>query len=82
MTLGPAQASKGTATPVLRSLCGPNPHEQPRTRANSVPRGSAFSGVFARVRLCSRNSKESGRQGLPADAVGIWLGVGGFVGGA
>ncbi len=65
-TLGSARASNGTAkrtaTAILRSVCGPNPHEQPRTRANSVPRGSAFSGVVARVRLPSRIGKESGRQ--------------------
>ncbi len=63
---GTAQASngtaKGTATAILRSVCGLHPHEQPRTGANSVPRGSAFSGVFARVRLPSRIGKESGRQ--------------------
>jgi hypothetical protein len=64
----PFQASKGTAkrtaAPILQSVCGPNPHEQARTGANSVLRGSAFSRVFARVRLCSRNAKESGRQDL------------------
>jgi hypothetical protein len=68
MTLGPAQASKGTAkgtaTAILRSVCGPNPHEQPRTRANSVPPAQQFSGVFARARCCSRFSNQSGRQDL------------------
>jgi hypothetical protein len=49
---------KWTTAAILRSVCVPNPHEQPRTRANSLPRVSAFSGfspVFARVRGLVRN---------------------------
>jgi hypothetical protein len=51
-----------TATHTLRSVCGPNPHEQPRTRANSTPRGSAFSGVFVPVRFPSRITNQSGQR--------------------
>lgn len=51
-----------------RSVCGPNPHEQPRTGANSVPRGSAFSGgfspVFAFLRGSLRNRGEGFRLAL------------------
>ena len=52
---------KRDRTPILRSVCGPNPHEQQRTRANSAPRDSAFSRVFAPVRGCSRITNQSGR---------------------
>jgi hypothetical protein len=34
----------------LRSICGLQTNEQPRTPANTVPRGPAFSGIFAHVR--------------------------------
>lgn len=54
----------GPQKAILRSVCGPNPHEQPRTRANSLPRGSAFSRIFARVRLCSWFGRKSGRPDL------------------
>lgn len=41
--------------------CGPfaviQTAEQPRTRANTLPRDSAFAGIFAPVRCCSRFSK-------------------------
>jgi dinuclear metal center YbgI/SA1388 family protein len=45
----------------LRSICGPQTNEQPRTRANTVPRTPAFSGLFAHVRPYSRFSNQSGR---------------------
>ena len=58
---------KRTATAILRSVCGPNPHEQPRTRTNRLPRAPAFSRLFAPARgssgflnLCWK----SGRQDL------------------
>jgi transcriptional regulator with XRE-family HTH domain len=46
----------------LRSVCGLQTNEQPRTRANTLPRCPAFSGIFARVRCCSWFSNQSGRR--------------------
>jgi hypothetical protein len=56
----PSQASR-TAKGILRSVCGPNPQEQSRTQANSLPEASAFSRLFTRVRCCSRFLRKSGR---------------------
>jgi len=45
----------------LRSLCGPESHEQPRDAANTAALLSAFSRLFARIRGYSRFCMESGR---------------------
>jgi hypothetical protein len=48
----------------LRSSCGLQTNEQPRTQANTVPRGPAFSRPFAYIRCCSRLSKAIGAPGF------------------
>lgn len=54
-----------TLHPVSPALCIPfaglQTTEQQRTRANRLPLGPAFLGVFARVRFPSRFSNQSGR---------------------
>jgi hypothetical protein len=61
----------------LRSICGLQTNEQPRIRANTVPRAPAFS-VFARVRWPLRFSNQSGRTvrvGFPMRFFGSLLGI-------
>lgn len=55
-----APAARRASRP-LRSICGLQTNEQPRTQANTLPRDSAFSGIFARFRWPSRFSSQSGR---------------------
>lgn len=58
---GRPRSSCGPFPLSLRSVCGLQTNEQSRTRANTLPRCPPFSGIFARVRCCSRFSNQSGR---------------------
>jgi hypothetical protein len=54
--------------PLLRSLCGPNPHEQPRIQANNgsvSPYFRGYSPVFAAVRGSLRQSGRKVQIGFP-----------------
>jgi hypothetical protein len=55
------RTAKRTARRSLRSLCVPESSEHPRNPANTAPRDSAFSRVFARIRWPSQDMNQSGR---------------------
>jgi hypothetical protein len=62
-TLAHSRDCRSSTRGRLRSVCGLQTNEQPRTGANTVPRGPAFSGVFAHIRCCSRFCMEIGANG-------------------